>query len=47
MTHLDMIAAWFSRRGGKATLRDILNSGEPWMHEWNARKTDLRGKGSS
>lgn len=45
MTHLEMIAAWFMRRGGRATLRDILNSGEPWMHEWNARKTDLRGKG--
>lgn len=42
MTHLEMIVTWFQSRGGSATLRDILTSGEVWSHEFNARKTDLR-----
>lgn len=45
MTHLDMIVTWFSKRHNHATLGEILKSGEPWAHEWNARKTDLRNQG--
>lgn len=45
MTHLDMIVKWFKSRGGTATLREILQSGESWSHEFNARKTDLRHQG--
>lgn len=43
-SHLDQIVDWFKARGGTATLREILNSGECWQHEFNARKTDLRKK---
>jgi len=45
MTHIDMIVDWFKSRGGTATLREILNSGQPFAHEFNARKTDLRKQG--
>lgn len=41
-SHIDLMIAWFKLRGGVVTLREILNSGEPWQHEFNARKTDLR-----
>ena len=42
MTHIESIIAWFKTRGCSATLREILQSGELWSHEFNARKTDLR-----
>lgn len=45
MTHLEMLVAWFKSRGGTATLRDILQSGQPWAYEWRARATDLRHQG--
>jgi hypothetical protein len=44
MTHVQQIINWFHVRGGTATLREILTSGEPWSHEFNARKTNLRQK---
>lgn len=45
MTHIDMMVNWFKRRGGSATLGEILASGEPWAYEWRARATNLRQKG--
>jgi hypothetical protein len=44
MTHIDLMIAWFKRRGGSATLGEILRSGEPWAYEWRARATNLRQK---
>jgi len=44
-SHVDLIIDWFKSRGGTATLREILNSGQPFAHEFNARKTDLRKQG--
>ena len=41
-TQVDMIIDWFKARGGSATLREILTSGQPWVYEWRARATDLR-----
>lgn len=45
MTQVDEMVRWFERHGGKATLGDILSSGERWAHEFNARKTDARKRG--
>lgn len=45
MTHLERVIVWFEVRHGKATLGEILRSGEPWSYEWRARATDLRHKG--
>jgi len=45
MSHIESIISWFKFRGSAATLREILMSGEPWSHEFNARKTDLRKQG--
>lgn len=45
MTHLALMVSWFEKRGGKATLEEILTSGEPWSYEFRARATDLRKKG--
>jgi len=45
MTHLEMMIEYFKSKGGTATLREILNSGQPFAHEFNARKTDLRKQG--
>lgn len=42
MSHVERMIAWFKYKGGAATLREIIQSGEPWMWEFNARKTDLR-----
>jgi hypothetical protein len=36
---------WFRIRGCRATLGEILRSGELWVHEFNARKTDARKRG--
>ena len=44
-SHVDLIIDWFKSRGGTATLREILNSGQPWSYEWRARATDLRKRG--
>ena len=44
-THIDMMVSWFKGRGGVATLREILQSGEPWSYEWRARATDMRNRG--
>jgi hypothetical protein len=45
MTQIDQMAEWFMRRGGVATLRDIIRSGESWSYEWRARATDARKRG--
>lgn len=45
-THITRMIDWFKARGGTATLREILQSGEPWSYEWRARATDLRHRGS-
>jgi hypothetical protein len=45
MTQVEEMVLWFDRRGGKATLRDILQSGERWMHKCTARISDARKQG--
>lgn len=45
MTHVEMLIEWFKARGGSATLGEILRSDEPWSHEFNARKTNVRQQG--
>jgi hypothetical protein len=42
MTHLELMIEWFKAHNGFATLGEILHSGQPWSHEFNARKTDLK-----
>lgn len=44
MSHIEQLISWFQARGGSATLREILQSGQPWSYEWRARATDLRHK---
>jgi hypothetical protein len=44
MTHIEQIIDWFKSRGGSATLREILNSGQAWSHEFTARASNLRHK---
>lgn len=44
MTHIELMITWFKARGGKATLRDILQSDQPFSYEWRARATELRRK---
>ena len=41
-SHIQQIIYWFKCRGGCATLREIAQSGQEWVWEFNARKTDLR-----
>lgn len=43
-SHLDMMIDWFKANNGFATLYEVLHSGEPWSHEFNARKTNLHQK---
>ena len=45
MTRLDRMGFWFRMKGRKATLGEILSSGELWVHEFNARKAEARAKG--
>jgi hypothetical protein len=45
MSHVERMIAWFKYKGGTATLREILQPGEPWSYEWRARATDLRHRG--
>ena len=40
-SHLEMMVAWFKANNGFATLHEILHSGQPWTHEFGARKTNL------
>lgn len=45
MTQIEEMVDWFRRRGGAATLADILRSGQRWSYEWRARATDARKQG--
>lgn len=45
LTHIDRLVYWFRMKGGRATLGEILRSGEPWAYEWRARVTEARKKG--
>lgn len=45
MTQIEQMIAWFRAHGNKATLAEILSSGERWSYEWRARATDARKKG--
>jgi hypothetical protein len=42
MTQIESMLSWFNRRGNEATLRDILQSHEPWSYEFRARLTDAK-----
>lgn len=45
MKHSDRMIEWFKFHDNKATLGEILQSGEPWAYEFRARATDLRHQG--
>lgn len=45
MTHVDRLVHWFRSHNNRATLGEILQSGEPWCHEFNARKANARKQG--
>lgn len=45
MTHRERIVEWFRARHGHATLREILESHEPFAYEIRARFTELRKEG--
>lgn len=44
-SHYDRMIFWFRMRGCKATLGEILSSGEPWGYEVRARMSEARKKG--
>lgn len=45
MTHVERMVYWFRMKGHRATLGEILKSGESWAYEFRARMTDARKKG--
>lgn len=45
MTHIERMIWWFQMHRGKATLGEILQSGEPWSYEFRARMTDAKKRG--
>lgn len=45
MTHIERMVYWFRMHQGKATLGEILRSGEPWSYEFRARMTDAKKRG--
>lgn len=45
LTHIERMVYWFRMHEGKATLAEILKSGEAWSYEFRARMTDARKKG--
>lgn len=44
MTQIERMIYWFRMKGGKATLGQILTSGEPWCSEFRARMSDAKRK---
>lgn len=43
-THVEAMLYWFMRHGYKATLGEILRSGEDWTYEFRARLVDAQTK---
>jgi hypothetical protein len=45
MTQLSAMLEWFRLHGDRATLDQILRSGERWSYEFRARLVDAKRKG--
>lgn len=45
MSHIERMVWWFKMKGHKATLGEILQSGEPWAYEFRSRMSDAKRRG--
>ena len=40
-----MMVSWFNAKRNRATLGEMMVSGEPWVYEFRARMSELRRRG--